>query len=215
MRIKQNLDSIIYEKMIDSLILGEYRMGEKIVLDDLAEKFSVSRTPVVQAVRMLVANGVLEQLPGGHARVPEFTLAEVGQIRDVRFLLESYALEELQNRTTGDRYAQWCEEMKQIADDCSRYHVVHDILQFNKSDLRFHACLVKGSENTFLIDLYQKIQGCFVVANYLTYAWTTEDSQVAAAAHHAILEALMDRDLERCKEQLNKHIHTVYRAAES
>lgn len=45
MRLKANLDEIIYGKIIESLIRGEYTFGEKIMLTDLCEKFEVSRTP--------------------------------------------------------------------------------------------------------------------------------------------------------------------------
>ena len=57
MKLKTNLDEIIYNKIIESLIRGEYSVGEKIMLNDLCEKFEVSRTPVNQAVKMLSKDG--------------------------------------------------------------------------------------------------------------------------------------------------------------
>ena len=54
MRVKKNLDKIIYDQIIDSFILGEYKMDDAISLDVLCEKYEVSRTPVVQAVKLLV-----------------------------------------------------------------------------------------------------------------------------------------------------------------
>ena len=46
MRVKKNLDKIIYDQIIDSFILGEYKMDDAISLDVLCEKYEVSRTPV-------------------------------------------------------------------------------------------------------------------------------------------------------------------------
>ena len=43
MKVKSNLDAIIYEHIVDSLILGEYSMGQTILLDEFAEKYEVSR----------------------------------------------------------------------------------------------------------------------------------------------------------------------------
>ena len=50
MRIKSNLDEILYDRIIESLISGSYSMGENLTLDELSKKFEVSRTPVVQAL---------------------------------------------------------------------------------------------------------------------------------------------------------------------
>ena len=73
MRVKKNLDKIIYDQIIDSFILGEYKMDDAISLDVLCEKYEVSRTPVVQAVKLLVNDGVLEKLSNGRVVVPPLT----------------------------------------------------------------------------------------------------------------------------------------------
>ena len=73
MRVKKNLDKIIYDQIIDSFILGEYKMDDAISLDVLCEKYEVSRTPVVQAVKLLVNDGVLEKLSNGRVWFPPLT----------------------------------------------------------------------------------------------------------------------------------------------
>lgn len=37
MKVKSNLDEILYHKIIESLIRGEYSVGQKILLNDLLE----------------------------------------------------------------------------------------------------------------------------------------------------------------------------------
>ena len=56
MKVKNSLDEILYEHIVESLINGDYEMGQNLTLDELAHRFEVSRTPVVQAVKLL-ANG--------------------------------------------------------------------------------------------------------------------------------------------------------------
>ena len=73
MRVKKNLDKIIYDQIIDSFILGEYKMDDAISLDVLCEKYEVSRTPVVQAVKLLVNDGVLESSATGVWWFPPLT----------------------------------------------------------------------------------------------------------------------------------------------
>ncbi|EQF64095.1 bacterial regulatory s, gntR family protein [Clostridioides difficile CD200] len=80
MKVKSNLDEILYHKIIESLIRGEYSVGQKILLNDLCEKFEVSRTPVVQAVKMLNKDGVLTIMTNGKVYVPEYEYDMVKQV---------------------------------------------------------------------------------------------------------------------------------------
>ena len=210
MRIKQNLDALIYDKVIDSLILGEYEMGEQILLDSFAEKFGVSRTPVVQAVRLLSNDGVLEILQTGRVRVPVFTPRELSQIKDVRLLLENYALSEVFKNTTEEEYDEWLAKLEKQAKTGWAFAQQQDVLGFNKSDLKFHTCIISGSGNQFLVDIYKRIQGRYVVAHYLSMDWKPEDFVRAGQAHLDIVEALREKDLEKCRQLLENHILTVY-----
>ena len=72
MRVKNNLDTIIYEHIVDSLLQGEYSMGQTILLDEFANKYEVSRTPVTQAVKLLANDGLLEVMSNGRVMVPIF-----------------------------------------------------------------------------------------------------------------------------------------------
>ena len=80
MKVKVNLDEVLYHKIIESLIRGEYAVGEKIMLNDLCEKFEVSRTPVVQAVKMLGKDGILKIMSNGRVYVPDLEEGTVDQI---------------------------------------------------------------------------------------------------------------------------------------
>lgn len=99
MRVKKNLDKIIYDQIIDSFILGEYKMDDAISLDVLCEKYEVSRTPVVQAVKLLVNDGVLEKLSNGRVVVPTFDQNQIKNICDVRLMIEKHAIEHFLSET--------------------------------------------------------------------------------------------------------------------
>ena len=80
MRVKSNLDAIIYDRIISALIMGEYQMGQVISLDDLSTKYEVSRKPVTQAVRLLTNDGILEMQKNGRVKVPEMTEEDLKKI---------------------------------------------------------------------------------------------------------------------------------------
>ena len=135
MKVKSNLDTIIYEHIVDSLILGEYSMGQTILLDEFAEKYEVSRTPVTQAVKLLVSDGLLEAMSNGRVRVPVFDKEQMKKICEVRLLMESYAVDkifEMDKTKEG-----LCGTLKTIADQGIQALHAGDKLKFNRKDLEF------------------------------------------------------------------------------
>ncbi len=209
MNLKRNLDTVIYDQIIDSLILGEYKMGEQILLDSFAEKYGVSRTPVVQAVKLLANDGILEILKNGRVRVPVYTPAQIAQLCDVRILLELYALDEILKYSETAEFEKNCEELTSLAISGRKCTEAGDKLGFNKSDLEFHRLLVKESNNEFLTDLYKRTQGRFVVANYLSIPWENRDFTEASLAHLNLMDALSKREFSICKNILTEHIQSV------
>ena len=69
MKVKNSLDEILYEHIVESLINGDYEMGQNLTLDELAHRFEVSRTPVVQAVKLLANDGILQIMGNGRIYV--------------------------------------------------------------------------------------------------------------------------------------------------
>ncbi len=211
--IKKTLDTVIYNQIIDSLILGEYKMGEQILLDSLAEKYGVSRTPVVQAVKLLANDSILQVLKNGRVRVPVYTGEQIEQICSVRILVELYALDEIFRNPSSPEFEDTYEQLNELADLGVKYTDAGDKLNFNKTDLSFHKLLVKGSGNEFLSDIYKRIQGRFIVANYLYIPWENRDFSDAAKAHLNLMDAFRQKDLESSKKILAEHIQSVAQVA--
>ena len=56
MKFRKNLDVILYEKIRESFLRGEFKLGEKIGIDKLAEKYEVSM-PIVEKVNQVLFEG--------------------------------------------------------------------------------------------------------------------------------------------------------------
>ena len=209
MGLKQKLDEIIYDQIINSILLGEYKMGDQMHLDTLAEKYGVSRTPVVQAVKLLANNGILEILKNGRVRIPIFTPEQVRKICDVRLLLETHAIDCMFSLTDSASFQEKCLRLKSLAEIGYEQNSANDILSYNKSDLLFHTTLVECSDNEFLATVYQQIQGRFVIANFLSNSWSDESISLSAAAHQKIVQAIADKDIDLCKSLLIEHVESV------
>ncbi|MCI9252835.1 MAG: GntR family transcriptional regulator [Lachnospiraceae bacterium] len=204
MKVKSNLDVIIYDHIVDSLILGEYQMGQTILLDEFANKYEVSRTPVTQAVRLLANDGLLEMMKNGRVMVPVFEEEQMAKICEVRLLMEEFAIEKILGMEQAD------DAFYDLLDDIAVKGIqalhMDDKLQFNKKDLEFHRTLIAKCGNEYLTAEYKRIQGKFIVANYLILPLEERNFEKAAKSHVQLVKLMRDHDLAGSLKKMKEHI---------
>lgn len=86
-----NLSARAYTALKDALISGTFGPGERIVMQDLAERLGTSVTPVREACLRLVSEQGLEIRSGRFVTVPELDLARYMELRMIRLALEGLA----------------------------------------------------------------------------------------------------------------------------
>lgn len=67
---------------------NEYPPGTALVQEELARRFSVSRNPVREALRILVAEGLVTMVQGSGAKVHMHSRQELDELYDLRLVLE-------------------------------------------------------------------------------------------------------------------------------
>lgn len=81
----------VVESIRDALLHGRFLPGERITEEGVAEMLGVSRTPVREALSLLLRNGILESRPGGGYFVPALEEQDIEDFIEVRRLLEPAA----------------------------------------------------------------------------------------------------------------------------
>ncbi len=203
MKLKQNLDIVLYEKIKESFIKGEYELGQKIDIDELAEKYEVSRTPIIQAIKCLSNEGMLETGRGGKIAIPQYTPTKVKQIYDMRLLLEKYAIE-LICRSDNPRSLT---RLESYANECQSAYEADDSVTASKADLKFHREIVLYAANECLDSLYGKVQGQCLVVNYLLKKTSSQyHRDRCCLEHREIINGLKARDYEKSAAMLEDHL---------
>ncbi|MEV1295519.1 GntR family transcriptional regulator [Pseudonocardia sp. NPDC049635] len=90
-----------------AILEGELTPGERVYPQRLAERLSVSVTPVREALRELAAEGLIEHRPQFPMRVLPVSYQEAKELYELRLVLEPWAVERSIQR--GDR--QWEDEL--------------------------------------------------------------------------------------------------------
>jgi DNA-binding GntR family transcriptional regulator len=81
----------VYRKLLDAISDGSLAPGERITQEDIAEQLSVSRQPVLQALRMLKKDGFLADAPGRGLMVAPLDPQWVIDVYQVRGALDALA----------------------------------------------------------------------------------------------------------------------------
>lgn len=89
---RESLPSQIYHALRLTLMQGRFLPGEKLKLRDLAREFTVSPTPVREALVRLIGEGALEQSDNRSVRVPRVDPDLFRETCELRMELESRAV---------------------------------------------------------------------------------------------------------------------------
>lgn len=93
----------LFAQLRAAIISGEYPAGSPIRQEELAERFDVSRMPVREAMRLLEAEGLVEQRPHRGAVVAELDAADALELFEVRAALEALGVRRSFPRLSGEQ----------------------------------------------------------------------------------------------------------------
>ena len=136
----------VYEELRENIVNGRYEAGAPLVETALATEFSVSRTPIREALRRLEQDGLVERGSRGmHVRSSH---EEILEIYEVRITLEVAAARAAAERRTALDLAR-LEQIHQAMLTAS----TDDSERLATTNRRFHEIVWSMSHNATLIDL--------------------------------------------------------------
>lgn len=186
----------------DRVLRGDYTPGHRLLQEQLAAEFDVSRTPVREAMRLLEREGLVHPDRAGGVRVVE---------RDPATLLSAYELREVVDGLAArlaarDRGAGLAGELAEALR--SQREVLDspwDPDLWTKANTRFHGLLMDGTYNPYLRTLLPFVQMTSQVFRPMSVLGR-ERAAEAYAEHRAIEEAVLCGDPEDAERLARAHI---------
>lgn len=184
----------IYERLKDEIFDCTIRPDEVLVIDDLARRFSVSRTPVREALLSLCKEGLLD----ARHRVG-FLVTPV----DAREIIETYSLRILLERESARLAASRIDEdaLRRLEEMTRR-----PIFQHNRE---FHSLIAASSGWGVLADTLESLMDKSARTRALLYRVQTrytEDVLRSRHRHVEIYEALKARQAEEAALAMVQHL---------
>jgi DNA-binding GntR family transcriptional regulator len=182
----------------------------------LAAELGISRTPVHEAIRQLLGEGLLEEDSNGAIVIVRLSRQDFVELYELRSVLESYAASKIAKRTLAgkdlERIQALAEEIKTLRNELlkSGKKNLNDVQmrRFEMADIRFHTFLMSVADNSVALKFYNKVR-------YLIRAFAARHAGHNAEAlarvhneHMDMIRALTDGDVEKAKRVISQHIQT-------
>ncbi len=190
----------------DDIVLGRRMPGSRLVERDIAAELNVSRLPVREAIRALVAEGIVVARPRSWAIVREFTLQDVRDYAEARAAIELHLFVVAAKRHDVRGLA----ELRAVLEREERAARAGDIHESRAAAGAFHECVAVLSGNEMFVELVS------VFATRLRWVFGLHgDLKAMAAEHRMIYEAIAARDEERVSELITQHLAAGTASAEA
>jgi DNA-binding GntR family transcriptional regulator len=191
----------VTQALREMIVAGRLAPGTPLREAQLSSSLGVSRNTLREALRGLVAQGLVTHLPHRGAVVTDVTEADVADLFHVRWVIESAALpsaaaDVARLETLGELVASF--ETALRADD----HVAA-----LEQDLAFHRSVVAALGSPRIDDIYARTQDELRPALLQLDAMYRDLSQ--AAEHRRLLDALRSGNLERAGKLLDRHLRSA------
>lgn len=134
----------VYKSLLDAISAGTLAPGERITQEDLAEKLNVSRSPVLQALRLLKKDGLLEEAPGRGLVVAQLDPTRFGHLYQVRGSLDALAA-----RLASTRKAKIPLSLIEAGRRAAEGDDVNALID---ADTAFHKAIYEASGNPFIVE---------------------------------------------------------------
>lgn len=188
----------------DDIVTGRLLPGTRLEELTLAERFDVSRTPVREALQMLVTADLAEKRPRRGV--------VVAQISKDRLKLMFEAMAELEatcgrlaalRMTPGER-----KELSALHTHLGRIVSQGNIDEYVALNRMFHTLIYRGARNEVLVDISRNIR--LRAAPYRRVQFNNLQRLASSHAEHAeIVEAIQQADATAASEALYRHIMSV------
>ena len=195
---------VVYRTLYDRITALDLAPGTRLHETDLAASLEVSRTPLREALRMLLSDGLVHQLPTGGMVVSPLDPQEMQHLYEVRAVLEGVVARQACEALTDAAVV----ELERIVDQMRRLVDYPDeMLRLGNA---FHARLLDLSGNRYAAQMLQLLRGH--LSRYQALTATIDPRRRAALDEHSsILNALRGRDAQLAESRMRDHVLAAYR----
>ena len=189
------------EAIEEEITTGKLVPGSRLDEVELAKRFDVSRTPVREALNLLLGEGLIEMRPRRGAVVARVSPQRLVEMFEVMAELEAMCALLAARRMTEDEFA----EIEVAHAACQGAVAARDPDAYFYANERFHFAIYSASHNTFLSEQAAVLQRKLRPYRRLQLR-VRNRIQRSYEEHQAIVDALRDGNAEQAVLSVRNHV---------
>ncbi len=201
------LSEEVYRQVRSRIVNGELAPGKRLVQRQLAAEYDTSNLPVIECIRRLETDGLVENIPGFGAEVREFTQHDLLFVCKLRASVEStsaalFAL-------NGSRVQRM--ELAKLGQRCDDALLALDEPGYGEADIALHLHIAKCSGSPLLCQFVEK---SFVISATVLnrlLADETWPTGVSQGEHNDLIAAANSGNPKRAEKAALKHLNHGFR----
>lgn len=194
-----------YRAIRDQILRGERAGGQWLREGDLAAALGVSRTPVREALRRLVAEGLARHEPNRGVQVESWSIRDLDEIFSLRTVLEPWGCALAASSGSVD-----IDELSWLADEMDRAAAGQqpDLDAITALNNRFHRLILTAAGNDRLVHLVASVVAVPLVWRTFSH-YTPEAMRRSLAHHHELVAALRAGDPAWAESVMRSHVRAA------
>jgi DNA-binding GntR family transcriptional regulator len=180
----------------EAILKGDFKPGERLKQNDLADAMGVSRMPIREAFRKLESEGLIRLEPHKGAIVKSIHVGDIEEIYALRAELEKMAVYQSVGLLSN-------EELQRLTYLVDKMECSEDVDDFVGYNIEFHRLLIKRCKwerlNTFISTLWNGLP-------QQTPHILQGQKETSNIEHRGILNAVLNNDKETAANLVSEHI---------
>jgi DNA-binding GntR family transcriptional regulator len=190
----------VYRQIKQLILNGGLEPGKTVTIQSLSDGLQVSPMPVREALRRLTAEQALTIVSGRSVGIPALSRARLADLRRVRREVEGMAAGWAAGRISAAelrRLAELIGRMQTAAEAC-------DGRRYVPANHDFHFIIYRAAGSQVLLSIIEMLW--LQIGPYFHVLRASDNWHAAACVHHAIWQALSQRDAAAAAEALRRDI---------
>ncbi|MCM3733519.1 GntR family transcriptional regulator [Fictibacillus nanhaiensis] len=192
----------VQQTIKERIFSGIYEPGDRLYEVQIAREFAISRSPVREAIRALINEGLLIMDDKSQISVYEPSLKDVYEIYECRVSLESTAVALVAQKADENQILQLEKTLSESA-TAIKNGEKEEMACLNA---KFHELIIDFSDNMRLKKLVNELKS---LTNYYRFLNLEGEDRpnVIYRGHFEIYQAIKERNPEKASQKLKEHTH--------
>ncbi|MCK0126232.1 GntR family transcriptional regulator [Gelidibacter sp. F2691] len=201
---RQSLPDVITNDLRERILSGDLAEGTVIRQEALADEYDVSRMPIREALKRLDAEGLVHLTNNRGASVVKHSIAEIGEIFDLRILIEVDLFKRAIPKMTQADF----DKCEAVLAQMETSYDADDVAHWGALNFDYHTALYAAAQRGLTNELLHRVnlQSDRYVRMHLSLM---EQRDGAKDEHRRLLELAVNRDVNAAKTLLTRHIQNT------